>query len=37
MGELAVETVLQMMNEKAPVSRKIIVETDLILRESTKN
>ncbi|MBF8808202.1 MAG: LacI family DNA-binding transcriptional regulator [Enterococcus lacertideformus] len=36
MGELAVETILQMMNEKAPVSRKIIVETDLILRNSTK-
>lgn len=36
MGELAVETMLQMINEKAPVSRKIIVETELILRGSTK-
>ena len=36
MGELAVETILQLSNSKAPVSRKIIVETELIVRESTK-
>ncbi|HBK6409378.1 TPA: LacI family transcriptional regulator, partial [Enterococcus faecium] len=36
MGELAVETILQLSNSKAPVSRKIIVETELIIRESTK-
>lgn len=37
MGSLAVETILQMMNENAPVSRKIIVETELVLRDSTKS
>ncbi len=36
MGELAVETLAQMINEKSPVSRKIIVGTDLVLRGSTK-
>lgn len=35
MGELAVETLVQVMNEKSPISRKIIVGTDLILRGST--
>lgn len=35
MGELAIETLAQVMNEKSPVSRKIIVGTDLILRGST--
>ncbi|THE11124.1 LacI family DNA-binding transcriptional regulator [Enterococcus hirae] len=36
MGELAVETLSQMLKMASPVSRKITIETELILRESTK-
>lgn len=35
MGELAVITLLELTKETAPVARKIIVETELVLREST--
>lgn len=35
MGELAVTTILELMQETAPVPRKITVGTELILREST--
>jgi len=34
-GELAVTTMLELAKETAPVARKITVETELILREST--
>ncbi len=37
MGELAVSTILELIQEKAPVSRKITVGTELILRESTRD
>lgn len=36
MGELAVETCLASAREMAPVSKKITLNTELILRESTK-
>ncbi|HIY57513.1 MAG TPA: LacI family DNA-binding transcriptional regulator [Candidatus Tetragenococcus pullicola] len=36
MGELAVNTVLELMKEEAPVTRKITLATELILRDSTK-
>ncbi|MGI6155849.1 MAG: LacI family DNA-binding transcriptional regulator [Enterococcus sp.] len=36
MGELAVTTLLELMQEEAPVSRKITVGTELVLRDSTK-
>ncbi|MGG5316666.1 substrate-binding domain-containing protein [Enterococcus sp. AZ072] len=36
MGELAVSTVLELAKECAPVSRKIMLGTKLVLRESTK-
>lgn len=36
MGELAVTTILELMQETAPVPRKITVGTELVLRESTK-
>ncbi|MEK0173887.1 LacI family DNA-binding transcriptional regulator [Tetragenococcus halophilus] len=34
-GELAITTMLELAKETAPVARKITVETELILREST--
>ena len=37
MGELAVSTILELIQEKAPVPRKITVGTELILRESTRD
>ncbi|PTO35878.1 LacI family DNA-binding transcriptional regulator [Enterococcus mundtii] len=36
MGELAVETLTQLIHSTAPVARKITIATELILRESTK-
>ncbi|MEG0293396.1 LacI family DNA-binding transcriptional regulator [Enterococcus sp.] len=36
MGELAVSTMLELIQEEAPVARKITVGTELILRESTQ-
>ncbi|MBO1085752.1 LacI family transcriptional regulator [Enterococcus mundtii] len=36
MGELAVETLLQLIHSTAPVARKITIATELVLRESTK-
>lgn len=36
MGELAVETLLQLIHTTAPVARKITIATELVLRESTK-
>lgn len=36
MGELAVSTILELIQEDAPVPRKITVGTELILRESTR-
>lgn len=36
MGELAVETILQLTESKTPVARKIIIETELVLRDSTR-
>lgn len=35
LGEIAVETILQLIQAEAPVPRKIVVGTDLIVREST--
>lgn len=37
MGELAVSTILELIQEKAPAPRKITVGTELILRESTRD
>ncbi len=37
MGELAVSTILELIQEKAPVPRKITVGTELILRDSTRD
>ena len=34
LGEIAVETILQLIQTEAPVPRKIVVGTDLIVRES---
>lgn len=36
MGELAVSTILELIQEEAPIARKITVGTELILRESTR-
>ncbi|MBO0431958.1 LacI family DNA-binding transcriptional regulator [Enterococcus sp. DIV0660C] len=36
LGEIAVETILQLIQTEAPVPRKIVVGTDLIVRESTE-
>ncbi|WP_206911626.1 LacI family transcriptional regulator [Enterococcus sp. DIV0840] len=36
MGELAIETVLSIIHEQAPVARKITIATELIERASTK-
>ena len=37
MGELAVSTMLELIQEKAPVARKITVGTELVLRDSTRS
>lgn len=36
MGELAVSTILELIQEEAPVPRKITVGTELVLRDSTR-
>ncbi|MGX7244902.1 LacI family DNA-binding transcriptional regulator [Enterococcus quebecensis] len=36
MGELAIETILSLIQEKAPVARKITIATELIERASTR-
>lgn len=36
MGELAVNTILELTKEEAPVTRKITLATELILRDSTR-
>lgn len=37
MGELAVSTMLELIQEESPVARKITVGTELILRDSTRS
>lgn len=37
MGELAVSTLLELIQEESPVARKITVGTELILRDSTRS
>ncbi|MHC5218297.1 LacI family DNA-binding transcriptional regulator [Enterococcus sp. LJL128] len=37
MGELAIDTILELMKENAPVPRKVMIGTELIERTSTRN
>lgn len=37
LGELAVNTLIDLIKEEAPVARKITIATELIVRESTRN